>query len=84
MKKTLAATALALATATSAALAEPVEAPKPQVQAEQVAAQAVPVKLTDQQMDRVAAGIRYYTPSFAGGTADPAAASMGRRRDPDY
>ena len=85
MKKTLAATALALATATSAAFAEPVEAPKPQTQAEQVAAQAVPVELTDQQMDRVTAGIRYYTPSFGGlqlsaeaGAAQAGGIALGR------
>lgn len=66
--KTLAVTALAFAAVTSAAFAEPTEAPKPQVQAEQVAAQAAPVELTDQQMDQVTAGrgYGYYTPSFGG------------------
>ncbi len=104
MRKTLAATALALATTTSAAFADPAEAPKPQ-------AQAAPVVLTTEQMDQVVGGrekpmqgevlarFRAHggdvddarSPAgktvdwfFSGGTADPAAASIGRRRDPDY
>ena len=57
MKKTLAATALGVATATSAALAKSAEAPKSQKQAEQVAVQTVPIELTAEQMDQVTAGV---------------------------